>query len=258
MNIWLKYVWLWICAVVVGIAGCGVPLDPSGGAGGVTQTPTGGAGGQSATTTSTSNFGGTGGVAGGGSGGAGGSPENPIKNGDGVDGDGCYPIAPAANEDGTYARIVFGPWVSPWEFAGVRFLVQATGETAVTNPWTMATGIVPPGVDPAGAPCSVSTPRLLTVVDEWTAQNGNVMQTLATDEMPMPMDPGGYLVVCLRNTVNADGAGHPTGITICGEAGTGTPADQWEALNGEQIPMCSYGATFCRPWAVELIDAAAL
>lgn len=185
-------------------------------------------------------------------------PPDPLKNGVGTDASGivCVPVVPGFTEDGAWARVVFGPWDDTWNLVGLKFLAAEGGGMAPTIPWTLAIGYVPPGLDPSEVNCEVAGPLDVEITGSFQAGAGVAVDELTGHVDAYQQDIGGRIVVCLRETVDADGNGHPTGILMCGEKNSCTDRDQWQtnvAAGSEIQQMSIYGAELCRPWAVELI-----
>ncbi len=244
------------CWLVLGVGvfcvacgGSGESSSSAGGGGTGGATASGGTGGTTAS-------GGTGGTTA--SGGTGGSApaENVYVNAiaDLANLADCQPVAPAANEDGTYAVTIFGPFPKPFTLEGFTFAAADGADKAlITDPWMASVVVVPAGGDPTAIdPSATAAPRTpLTVLDSAADDPVTVKILGVTLDAPIAVNASERVVVSLRNTVGPP----PSVLYMCG-ASEHQESNQWWNLGGTMDTMASYGATFDHDWWVSLVPAA--
>ncbi len=227
------------------VFGCnGVPDETNGVPG------DGGSGGTEAT------MGGGGGVGGSGSSG-GGAPEPTIDeqliNGfpkTPVELAACEPFEPTANDDGGYARVVFGPFVDGWTSSHVRWLAASDETFTVPQTWRIAWMLAASIEDAASKDCT----ELSFGVDVQAAEPVDGVSVVESHNVaPTEYKSGEVLVLCVQQDADVLGFGHPTGMLMCGAPGSSTDRDQWD--NGVVTLISEYMGAGAQPrrWAVEFV-----
>lgn len=224
---------------------------------------TGGGGDGGSSTTTTGGMGGTGGDAGGGSVGAtgGGGPVDPdgdqLVNGmpatlETVLTSDCVIRAPMVDEDGSYARVVFGPFWEPWKSRGLRFLAARGDDYMIPKSWPIAWVPVPPGGDPMAVSCK-PTSSLLDVqqLDSVFVGTTEIVLLESANFAPTDYAPGQTIVACLQLDSDVLGFGKPTGLVMCGAPDSCERADQWESSDAVET-LESHGGE-CRHWMAQFI-----
>lgn len=163
-------------------------------------------------------------------------------------------IQPLANEDGTFAVTVFGPFAEGLTVAGFEFVVYESAllEFAVTDPWTAAVIVVPEGDAIDVDPNTAAQPYALTLVETYGDPDAMDMLTInrysVTLDAPLAVDPCARVLVALRNTY-----GPPTtAIGLC-ETSTHPETNLWWNLDGTYSEMISFAPTFDGDWGVSLV-----
>lgn len=165
----------------------------------------------------------------------------------------CAAVAPAENEDGSYTRVVFGPFCDGDSVNGAAWLALGEPTNAIPDPWAVGLALVPAALDPMTASCAgVVADRVL--IDQGavplsdSAEAHRLTYTMIT---PYVTATGDHVVLCVRNGVDVVG-GLNTALLACGQPGDGSSADQWEDIDGTIHAMVEYGPAFNVPWAASV------
>lgn len=178
---------------------------------------------------------------------------NGFANGD------CKVIQPGASENGSFTRVVMRTLES--SYSRVRWAGMRSPSLYAPNPWVVGWAHVSALLSPEEVDCHIfDTSYDLAEVDSTSINDaeGNLVEIVVFElsATPFTTQAGGYEVLCLRNSVDADGAGHASNVILCGSPkGCDDARDQWVDSTddgGAVHPMSAYGPEFCGSWEAEV------